>query len=245
MFEIPSGHLGDKRGPRTVLTRIVIWWSAFTALTGAAFGFTSLLVTRFLFGAGEAGAWPNASVVVARWFPGDHRARAMGVFGAATQIGGGRSPLLVIPIQEAYGWRASFFVFGVFGLAWAAVWYTWFRDRPTEKVGVSAGEIAELGDVPRPPAHGLSWRVALRSRSMWGLMAMMFCGVYNGYFAVFWMPTYLVKARGFTEYELRWLAVAWIGGIIGNAGGGFVRRRGPRMGRRWAGMIGLGTVRWV
>src|SRR3954471_14740769 len=60
LFEIPSGWLGDTRGPRRVLTRIVLWWSAFTMLTGAARGFQSLVTIRFLFGVGEAGAFPNA-----------------------------------------------------------------------------------------------------------------------------------------------------------------------------------------
>src|SRR5947209_6598733 len=69
LFEIPTGALGDRIGPRRVLTRVVLWWSAFTALTGAMFGYYPLLATRFLFGAGEAGAFPNSSVVVARWFP--------------------------------------------------------------------------------------------------------------------------------------------------------------------------------
>ena len=68
-FEIPSGALGDRIGPRRVLTRIVLWWSGFTSLTGLVTGYYPLLLTRFLFGMGEAGAFPNASVAVARWFP--------------------------------------------------------------------------------------------------------------------------------------------------------------------------------
>ena len=243
-FEIPSGHMGDRRGARGVLTRIVVWWSAFTALTGAATGLSSLVVTRFLFGAGEAGAWPNASSAVSKWFPLRTRAKAMGAFGAATQIGGGLSPLIVIPIQERYGWRASFFAFALLGVAWAIVWYAWFRDSPFEKRGVRQIEIAELGHVPPRAPHGLPWSTALRTKSMWGLIAMDFAYVYAAYFVVFWMPTYLVKARGFTEPELRWIAVAWIGGVVGNAGGGvvsdaLVARLGLRVGRRIAGASGL------
>ena len=143
LFEIPSGHLGDRYGARGVLARITLWWSAFTALTGAAMGFTSLLITRFLFGAGEAGAWPNVSLVVSKWYPARSRARAMGVFGAATAIGGGLSPLIVLPIQEAFGWRASFFVFGVAGILWALGWYAWFRETPAEQ-GASATELEAL-----------------------------------------------------------------------------------------------------
>src|SRR5262245_30283115 len=78
-FEIPSGWLGDRFGARLTLTRIVLWWSAFTVLTGAAFGFRSLLIIRFLFGAGEAGAFPNIARAVSRWFPEREQGRAMSV----------------------------------------------------------------------------------------------------------------------------------------------------------------------
>jgi ACS family glucarate transporter-like MFS transporter len=245
VFEIPSGHMGDRTGPRRVLTRIVVWWSAFTALTGAATGLSFLLVTRFCFGAGEAGAWPNASTAVSRWFPIRARASAMGAFGAATQVGGALSPLVVIPIQQRFGWRASFFVFALFGLAWSVVWYAWFRDSPALKRGVLQAEIDETAGAPAPPAHGLPWSVASRCKSMWALMASWFAGVYCAYFGVFWLPTFLVKGRGFSEDQLRWVAVVWIAGMIGNAGGGFVsdalaaRLRLAR-GRRLAAFLGMG-----
>ncbi|MGP0057298.1 MAG: MFS transporter, partial [Steroidobacteraceae bacterium] len=112
LFEIPCGALGDRIGPRRVLTRIVLWWSGFTSLTGAVTGFMPLLLTRFLFGAGEAGAFPNASIAVARWFPVHERGRAFGISLMASQLGGAFAPLLVVPIQIRYGWRASFFLFG-------------------------------------------------------------------------------------------------------------------------------------
>lgn len=244
--EIPSGHLGDRFGPRGVLTRIVVWWSLFTALTGAAFGFTSLLVTRFLFGAGEAGAFPNASTVIATWFPAQSRARAMGVFGAATTIGGGLSPLLVIPIQQAYGWRASFFVFAACGLAWGGAWWLWFRDAPTE-MNVSHEELAEIGEVRAQASHGLRWSVALRQRSIWGLVWMDFTDIYCAFFMVFWMPTYLAKARGFTDADLKWTALAWVGGMVGNLAGGAISdasvlRLGRAAGRRVVGVAAMLVV---
>ncbi len=243
LFEIPSGHLGDKRGARGVLTRITIWWSAFTALTGAAMGFGSLLITRFLFGAGEAGAWPNTSTVVSKWFPADQRARAMGVFGAATAIGGGLSPLIVIPIQQTYGWRASFFVFALAGISWAIVWQWWFRDTPAEK-GASAEELAELGPVKPPPRHALRWSVALREPSMWGLLVVAFGYLYTAFFTVFWMPTFLVNARQFDDDELKWIAIVWIGAMVGCFVGGMVSDAAVRVlgllaGRRLVGFGGL------
>src|SRR5215831_17147330 len=137
LFEIPTGTLGDRIGARLVLTRIVLWWSAFTALTGVMTRFYALLATRFLFGAGEAGAFPNINVVVSRWFPPSLRATIHGVIQMAAQIGAALSPLLVVPIQMRYGWRASFFIFGLVGALWASVWYLWFRDSPEEKLGMA------------------------------------------------------------------------------------------------------------
>lgn len=128
LFEIPCGALGDRIGPRRVLTRIVLWWSGFTSLTGAVTGYVPLLLTRFFFGAGEAGAFPNASIAVARWFPVHERGRAFGISLMASQLGGAIAPLMVVPIQMQYGWRASFYVFGILGVAWSLVWYWWFRD---------------------------------------------------------------------------------------------------------------------
>ncbi|MEP6859207.1 MAG: MFS transporter [Deltaproteobacteria bacterium] len=221
LFEIPTGHLGDRYGTRKTLMRITIAWSVFTALTGATFGLVSLLVVRFLFGAGEAGAWPNVSTVVSKWFPAPARGRAMGVFGAATAIGGGLSPFLVIPLQRAYGWRASFFVFAVLGVVWAIVWYRWFRDDLAE-MGTPLDEIAEVGDVPIRAAHGLAWRIALRQPSLWGLMGAGFSNIYAAFFSIFWLPTYLTKARGFDDDELKWTAATWIAAVIGNSSGGWI-----------------------
>ncbi len=241
IFEIPGGYMGDRYGARKTLTRITIWWSAFTALTGAAFGFVSLVITRFLFGAGEAGAWPNVATVVGKWFPAKSRARAMGVFGASTAVGGGLAPLIVVPLQDAYGWRASFFIFAALGMVWAVVWYRWFRDDPAAG-GASPKERAELGEVPAPAAHGLRWSVALRQPTIWALMVQCFAGVYAAFFAVFWLPMYLGQARAFTAPDMKLLSVFWLCSLLGNAFGGWVSDGaviwlGRARGRRVAGAV--------
>src|SRR5258708_15089261 len=97
---------------------------------------------------GEAGAFPNAGVAVSRWFPLRERGRAFGIFLMASQLGGAIAPLLVVPIQARYGWRASFYVFGLLGVLWSVVWYWWFRDSPEEKAGVSQAALEEARGLP-------------------------------------------------------------------------------------------------
>src|SRR5215472_5386779 len=128
LFEIPSGASGDRLGQRRVLTRIVVWWSFFTAATAAAGSYLQLIVTQFLFGAGEAGAYPNASGAIARWFPKSERARVQGAVWAASRVGGALSPLLVIPLLRAIGWREMFCTLSALGLVWAALWWRCYRD---------------------------------------------------------------------------------------------------------------------
>jgi ACS family glucarate transporter-like MFS transporter len=247
IFEIPTGAMGDRIGPRRVLTRIVLWWSAFTALTGTVSNYYLLLLTRFMFGAGEAGAFPNASIVVSRWFPPSQRASMSGVLLMASQIGGAIAPLLIVPIQIRYGWRTSFYVFGVVGVIWAAAWYAWFRDSPAEKVGVSQAELEEAAHFTPAPAHGFPWAMALRSESVLALAGAAFCYVYVYTFFQTWFHTFLVKGRGFTEAGLVLSALPYVVAVCANLAGGaasdaMVRRLGLKWGRRSLGIVGLGSA---
>ena len=243
-FEIPSGALADRIGPRRVLTRIVLWWSAFTSLTGLVSSYAMLLVVRFCFGMGEAGAYPSASAVMARWVPARNRARAWGIVWMTAQIGAASTPLLVIPIQVRYGWQASFYVFGVLGVLWSAIWYTWFRDSPSEKPGVSPQELIEIGPSSSSSHHGMPWGLAMRSPVFWQIAAVGACYVYSLAFYQSWLQTYLVKGRGYTEAALMLSSLPYIVGACANALGGvasdaLVRRLGLRRGRRTLGVCGL------
>jgi MFS family permease len=196
LFELPTGALGDRIGPRRILTRIVLWWSAFTMLTGAVSRYPILLATRFLFGAGEAGAFPNAGVVVARWFPPSQRATLSGVYLMASQVGGALAPLIIVPIQIRWGWRASFFVLGFLGLIWSSIWYAWFRDSPAEKLGEADGL---EGLQANHTSHLFPWRAAIRSRSVWALLVIGFGYIYVYNFFQTWFHTFLVRGRGVPE----------------------------------------------
>ena len=226
IFEIPSGASGDRGGQRKVLTRIVVWWSVFTAATAAAASFAQLAVTQFLFGAGEAGAFPNASGVIARWFPKAERARAQGAVWAASRIGGALSPLLVVPLLEAAGWRAMFAIFACLGLIWAVLWYFWFHDCPADQPGIPAAELAEIGG-GSPRAHGAEvWRALFRSRQTWLLIAMYWCYVWGSWFYFSWFPTFLVRGAGFSEKEMgRLAALPFALGCAGNLAGGWISDR--------------------
>jgi MFS family permease len=247
LFEIPSGSMGDRIGPRKVLTRIVVWWSVFTTLTGLAWNYLIMLPVRFLFGAGEAGAYPNSSSSIAKWFPTVERARAHGLVWMASRIGGAVTPFLVIPIQLAYGWRASFFVFGFLGIIWALVWYKWYRDTPAEMQGVTKEEMEEIGEMPAKVHHGLPWRIALRKGNLWAIMFMYMTYCYGSFFFLSWLHTYLVKGRSFTEQALLLSTLPFILGALANLGGGIasdfmVKKFGLRWGRRSVAIIGLGSA---
>jgi len=244
IFEIPSGALGDRVGPRRVLTRIVLWWSAFTSITGFVSGFYPLLAVRALFGIGEAGAFPNTSIAVSRWFPVHERGRAFGVIFLATQMGGAIAPLLVIPIMAHYGWRASFYVFGVVGVLWSAIWYAWFRDSPTEKPGVPEIELEETRGLSDKADHGLPWKVALRSSNLWAVLVLAGCYIYTYNFFQSWFHTYLVKAHGYSEHDLLLSSLPFLVGGVCNLTGGLasniaVRKLGLTWGRRSIGLLGI------
>jgi ACS family glucarate transporter-like MFS transporter len=248
IFEIPTGAMGDRLGPRLVLTRIVVWWSAFTTLTGFVSSFLWLLVTRFLFGAGEAGAYPNSATTISRWFPTTERARAQGIVWMASRVGGAISPLLVVPIQMQYGWRASFYIFGAVGIVWALVWYFWFRDYPSQKQGVAAQEMVEIGVGATPSAyHRLPWARVVRSMNFWAILLMYHTYCWGSFFYLSWLHTFLARGRGFSDADLARLS--WLPFVFGgtaNLLGGWasdrlVRRLGLKWGRRTIGIVGLGV----
>jgi sugar phosphate permease len=203
LFEIPSGWLGDVVGPRRVLTRIVLWWSAFTMLTSAARGFPSLVAIRFLFGAGEAGAFPNIARSFSRWFPIRERGRANGMMFLGSRVGGMLSAPVALFIVSRWGWRTSFVLFGTIGLVWAAAWFTWYRDRPEDHPAVNAQELSWIRQDPRdaeslPIRDRTPWGALLRSRNLYAICAMYFAFGYGLYFYFTWLPTYLIKQLGFS-----------------------------------------------
>ena len=228
IFEIPTGRWGDRFGSRRVLTRVVVWWSLFTMLTAACTGLWSLIMMRFLFGAGEAGAYPNAARIIRNWFPVAERGRAQGLMLASSLVGGAVAPIAVGYLIQLSGWRSAFIVFGAIGPIWAAAFYCWFRDDPTEHPGVNAEERLLIAPAPEPHAtlttHApIPWRAIFHSRSMWFLAAINVFAASCSYLYYSWYPTYLQSARGASPMQSAWLsALVLVGGMIGLLAGGFV-----------------------
>ena len=220
-FEIPSGWLGDLIGPRKTLMRIVLWWSAFTTASGLAWNFTSLLAARFLFGVGEAGAYPNISRSFARWFPVTERGAAHGAVFMSSRIGAAAAPPLVILIIASAGWRASFWIFGLLGVVWSIFWWRWFRDDPATHPSISREELAVItAGMPATPHLRVHWRDLL-DLNLICICLMYFCIGYGLYFYLTWLPTYFKEARGFSTQQAAWLssAVLLTGGAATIAGG--------------------------
>ena len=272
LFEVPSGWLGDVFGPRKTLIRIVTWWSLFTSLTGLIyptpewpwFAFTAMLAVRFLFGLGEAGAYPNIARAFHNWFPFGERGMAQGAVWMAGRFAGGATPLVVgallyyAPAETGFQvvqWRHTFWLFGLLGVAWCAVFWWWFRDRPEQKAGVNAAELALIrsGEADTEPAHAkVPWLRLMTNLNLWTLCGMYFCGAYGWYFNITWLPGYLrdhygvtQEAWGFWTFSLMAGAPLLLGSLACLGGGlltdWFIRQTGNRKwGRRLFGVIGHG-----
>jgi MFS transporter, ACS family, glucarate transporter len=239
LFEIPSGAMGDRRGQRRELTRIVTWWSAFMAGTAACFSFWQLVIVRFLFGAGEAGAYPNASGVVSRWFPATERARAQSFIWAASRLGGVITPLLVVPLQARIGWRSVFVLFGALGAVWAAVWWLCFRDTPSEQPGIQQEELDEIAKGAQAKTRSsIPWKQLLRSRQLWMISVAYSCYAWGSWFYFSWFPSWMVRSASFSEKQMGFFAaLPFLCGMAGNVAGGFVsdtlvKNYGLKFGRR-------------
>src|SRR5262245_11754385 len=154
IFEVPGGWMGDMWGARRVITRIVLWWSLFTAVTGLVGRFSLdsgyvlvlgswevplllnsflvLVLIRFLFGCGEAGAYSNVARVIGTWFPYDERGMAQGFVWTFARLGGFLAPLIIGALTGMLGWQRAFWVLGFLGVIWCAIFAYYYRDKPED-----------------------------------------------------------------------------------------------------------------
>lgn len=266
VFEIPSGWLGDTKGPRSTLLRVVLWWSIFVALTGFTgkslpggiyVGFTALVVMQFLFGVGEAGAFPNISKSLYNWFPATSRGFAKSAIWMSARFMGGLTPLIWVLIVDLGGlrWNQAMWLFAGVAAAWCLVFFVSFTNRPAEhrKVNEAEREIIDAGRLKTTGPVRVPWGKMLRSRNLWAVCFMYVVTNFCWYFLMYNLPGRLqeaYKSLGETAYgkiQLALLAGApLLVGMLGCYLGGslsdrYIRRTGNlKWGRRLFGMIGYG-----
>ena len=250
LFQIPGGWMGDRFGPRRALTGVVIWWSAFTAATAATWSAGSMIVCRFLFGMGEAGAFPIATRSLSRWMLPSERGWAQGVTHAGARLAGALTPMVAAALIIAFGWRAPFLVFALVGLVWAVVWFWYYRDSPAEHRSVNDAEreliASQLGRRDGSGRKAVPWKQILSSPQMWLLAGMYACYAYSIGIYLSWFPKYLVDAHGFGLAQMGFFAsLPLLAGVAGDVAGGYIsdhilKRTGNlKMARRSVAIVGF------
>ena len=255
LFQVPGGWLSDRFGARKMLALIVGYWSVMTAATGLAFGATSFIVIRFLFGIGEAGAFPGATRAMQLWYPRQERGFVQGITHSASRAGAAIAPPVVLLIMLNLGWRWAFYICGATGFAWALWWSFSYRNLPEEHGMVNPAELERIrgigpqGGINPPPIEKqttVPWATLLRSANMWAVMFAYFTYVYCLWIFLSWLTKYLVDVRHFTLLKGGLLASLplWAG-VVGDTAGGlatdwlFKRTGSARIGRRAVAIVGL------
>jgi sugar phosphate permease len=262
LFQVPGGWLGDRFGPRRVLTIIVAYWSVMTAATAAAASAVSFVIVRFLFGIGEAGAFPGATRAMQLWYPRQERGFCQGITHSASRLGAAIAPPFVVLIMTTLGWQWVFYICGAIGIVWSLFWYLAYRNLPEEHALVNRAELEHIRGVdekgninqakieakPRVP-----WATLLRSPNMWAIMCAYFTYVYCLWIFLSWLPSYLVEYRHFTLLKVGILASLplWAG-VVGDTVGGIatdwlLRKTGnTKSARRTVAIVGmLGCVAFI
>jgi MFS family permease len=241
LFEIPMGLLGDRLGVKRVLAQIVLAWSACTALTGAAWNVASLVGIRFLFGAGEAGCFPNLTRMLSAWLPERERVRAQSLMWSFTRWGGAATPPLALLCIRWFGWRWAFVSFAGLGFLWCAVFLVWFKDDPAQHPGVNAAErkLLESSRVLTREERGQRhWTSLLLTRQVLLLFVQYFFLSYVWCFYITWLPTYLREGRGQSLERAAALAVLpLLFGGFGSLASGLAPARLPRRAIAFCGFL--------
>lgn len=227
LSQVPGGLLADMWGVRWVLSIAMLWWSAFTAITGAVATLAQMLTTRFVFGLGE-GVLPGCSFKsIAVWFPRKERARANAVIFATNPLGAAISPLVTVWIMSSWSWRGAFYSLALPGVLISILLWLLVSDRPAESPHVSAKELAEIegeGDTKKQRAEKKANHLAiLRQPIILRYFAILFTFDMTWWGFTTWLPMYLVRARQFSMVQMGVAAsLPFFAGTIGCIVGGWL-----------------------
>jgi MFS transporter, ACS family, glucarate transporter len=221
IFQTPSGIWVDKKGSRIVISSIVGIWSLLTAVTGAAWNFSSMLVIRFLFGAGEAGAFPSLSKVVYSWFPINERGTVQGIHFSGSRLGAAFGIPVVAILIEHMGWRHTFLTFGIIGLIFATAWYIFFRNTPEESSIISDTEkqfiLTNRQQESATKSQHIPFTIIVKSRFMQLAMVQYICSNFTFYFTLTWMFPFIQQKFEIDAVKASfYAAIPLLAGFFGN-----------------------------
>lgn len=227
LAQTPSGILNDRFGPRIILTAVVSFWSLFTALTGAVWNYMSLLVVRFVFGVGEAGAFPGIARATFSWIPLRERGIVTGINFSGSRLGAAFALPAVAWLIDSLGWRMSFLVLGAIGFVWALIWYFWFRDDPEQHKGITDEEkehiLSTRQQVKPEEVEQLSAGLLMKSKNMWLAMGQYFASNFTFFFSLTWLFPHIKNEYGLDAIEAGFYASApLVFGALGNYFSGFL-----------------------
>jgi sugar phosphate permease len=229
--QVPVGWLGDRFGPKKILSVLLTWTSSAAMLTGVAPGMGTLFTARFLLGVGESGAFPVASRGMQLWFAPSERGRIQGITHFFSRFAVAITPLTAGGLMLAYGWRTMFFAFGAIGFIWVVVFLVFYRERPEDHPHVNRAELAQIrgiGADGRVKSLSVSrqdtpWAQILTSPNMWWIALGYCCFFFGTNFYLTWYPTYLREHRGISLVALGfWGSIPLIAGMLGDIVGGYL-----------------------
>ena len=194
LFMAPSGWIANRIGGRIVLGLAVLWWSAFTLLTPAA-AFISLpilIAARIGMGIGEAVMFPAAYNIYGRWVLPAERSRAVAFLVSGIPLGTLFALTTTGWIVSTYIWPSVFYLFGVTGFVWTAIWFFQTHNDPVDDRKVSHEELALLQEIADPEGEKppIPWRELFSSSAVWVLIINHFCSTWVLYVLLAWLPSY-------------------------------------------------------
>jgi len=195
--QILAGWLCEKINPYRALALGLAIWSVATALTGLATTFAMLIGLRLLLGLGESTIFPGSSKLVGQHLPPEKNSHANGLIAVGLALGPAFGTYFGGLLLGGIGWRALFMLFGLGSLLWLIPWL------------IATRPLSAQADVEAPDPDAPGFWAILRRREAWGACLGHFANNYAFYFVVSWLPTYLVKAQGFTTSRM-----AAVGGAI-------------------------------
>jgi sugar phosphate permease len=234
--QIPGGLLADCFGVRRVATIAMLWWSVCTAITGAAANLNQMLIVRFVFGLGE-GVFPACAFkTVALWFPKEKRATATAIMLASNSLGAALAPLALVGILSLWGWRTAFYGLCLPGVLIALLFWQFIPDQPSESSRAAPAEVIEIeesGGGAQNSSAKVSLVDTLKAPNVlkYFFILLTFDAAYWGFTT--WLPTYLVKARGFSMFQMGVAAsLPFFAGTVGCILGGWLSDKYFRNNRR-------------